>query len=191
MPHAIIQLKSEPIGKGRERTCYVHPDDPSKLIKVQTGEISVQSNREIDFYQRLARRKEIEYTHLPRFYGLQQTNLGNGIVVDLVSDFDGNISRSLRWYLDQGDPISKFELQLAQLKSYLLDNLVIFNHDMVTRNILFQRLDEGSDRLVLIDGIGDVVSIQWLNRFPWHVRSKIKRRWQRFLDRLYARLNAS
>jgi hypothetical protein len=190
MNQSVIQLTSPPIGQGRERTCYVHPDDPSKLIKISGAASNIQSRRDLDFYHRLKDRKDFKYTHLPRFYGTQKTSLGQGLVVDLVRDFDREISKSLKWYLDSGRPISDFEPHLELLKSYLLDNLVIFNHDVVARNLLFQKLAQDSSRLVLIDGIGDVVSIQWLNKIPSHARAKINRRWQRFLDRLYTRLNS-
>ena len=190
MNQSVIQLTSQPIGQGRERTCYVHPDDPSKLIKISGEASNTQSQRELDLYSRLVNKKKIQYTHLPQFYGLQKTNLGQGLVVDLIRDFDGEVSKSLRWYLDNGRSISEFEPHLELLKNYLLDNLIIFNHDLVTRNLLLQRLSQDAARLVLIDGIGDVVSIQWLNKIPSHVRSKINRRWQRFLDRLYTRLNS-
>ena len=187
----MLELNSEPVGQGRERTCYIHPDDDSKLIKISHDEDTTQSRREIDFYRRLQKGREISYTHLPRFYGMEDTSRGTGMVVDLIRDFDGSISRSLRWYLDQGNPLEDYLPLLDELKTYLLDNLVIFNHDVVTRNLLLQRLDENSSRLVLIDGIGDVVFLQWLNHFPGHVRSKINRRWQRFIERLNRRLNSN
>lgn len=185
MPQTVIQLNSAPVGQGRERTCYVHPEDPDKLIKVSADGIGTQSRREIDFYRQLAKRNSIEYSHLPRYYGRVETNLGAGIVVDLVRDPDGRISRSMLDYLLAGRPIETFEPLLTELKDYLLRNLVIFNHDLVARNLLVQKRPDGRDRLILIDGLGDVVLITWLNRFGWHVRAKIERRWDRFIERLY------
>ena len=186
MTDPVLQLTSQPIGKGRERTCYLHPEDPSKIIKI-SGEITnVQSKREIGFYRKLQKISHYEYTHIPRFYGSIKTSLGEGIVVDLIRDYEGSISKSLRWYLVQGTPISEFESYLSQLKQYLLENLVIFNHDMGAGNLLYQKLSKDSARLVMIDGIGDVIFIQWLNYFPSQVRSKINRRWDRFIKRLYS-----
>jgi len=191
MNQSVIQIDTDPVGRGRERTCYLHPDDSTKLIKISGPDTDTQSRREIDFYKTCRNRSNFQYTHLPRYYGSESTSRGMGMVVDLICDFDGSVSKSLRDYLDDGQPISFFEPYLEQLKEYLLQNLVIFNHDMVTRNILFQRVTMDTSRLVLIDGIGDVVTIQWLNRFPFHARSKINRRWNRFLERLYHRLNTS
>ncbi len=185
MNASIINLTSEPVGQGRERTCYVHPDDPAKLIKIPKPGIDTQTRREIVFYQKLQKRGKIDYTHIPCFYGQVETSLGDGILVDLIQDADGTVSRSMRWYLNHGVSIQVFEPYLQELKQYLLSNLVIFNHDLVLDNLLFQKYSQNESRLVIIDGIGDVVKIQWLNRFPSHVRAKINRRWERFINHIY------
>lgn len=185
MEQSIITLSAEPVGQGRERSCYRHPDDPGKLIKIPNRGSEVQTRREIDFYRRLERRGGVDYSHIPRFYGSVDTNLGRGIVVDLVSDADGGISRSMRWYLNHGMPIQQFEPLLDELRRYLLDNLVIFNHDLVLGNLLLQRRAADASRLVIIDGLGDVVKIQWLNRLEAHARAKIERRWARFIRHVY------
>ena len=190
MNQRVIQITTEAVGQGRERRCYLHLDDSTKLIKISNPGADVQSRREISFYKTCQNRPDFPYGQLPRFYGVQQTSLGAGMVVDYIRDYDGQVSRSFRDYLDEGQPLEIFEPLLDQLKNYLLQNLVIINHDMVTRNILLQKITSDNSRLVLIDGIGDVVAIQWLNRFPFHVRSKINRRWARFLERLYKRLNS-
>ncbi len=186
MSQSVIQLSEAPIGQGRERTCYVHPDDNSKLIKISTGEIQTQTKRELAFYRQLEKRKDLDYSHLPRFYGLQQTNLGTGIVVDLIRDYDGNVSKSLRWHILQGTPMTEFEGRLDELKHYLLHNRIIINHDLATENLLIRRETEEKSRLVVIDGLGDVVIAPWLNHLPFHARAKIERRWQRFIKKLYS-----
>jgi len=184
MSQPIIQLTSAPIGQGRERTCYVHPEDDRKLIKIPVGPDAVQTRREIDFYSRLQKRADFPYTHVPRFYGIVQTSLGRGIVVELIRDIDGEISKSLHWQLSKGVPLSEFESGLAELKHFLLQHRIIFNHDLVPGNILLQKFSADASRLVVIDGLGDVVAIQWLNYFAPHARAKINRRWDRFRQRL-------
>ena len=184
MSQPIIQLTSAPIGQGRERACYLHPEDDSRIIKVPTGGDAVQTRREIDFYRRLQKRTDFPYTHVPRFHGVVQTSLGRGIVVDLVRDADGDISKSLHWYLSQGAPLSEFESALAELKHFLLQHRIIFNHDLVPGNLLLQKYSADASRLVVIDGLGDVVAIQWLNYLAPHARAKINRRWNRFRQRL-------
>jgi hypothetical protein len=71
------------------------------------------------------------------------------------------------------------------LKQSFLQNLIIFNHDMTIGNLLFQRSSSRSAQLVAIDGLGDVVAIDWFDYFPFLVRRKINRRWKRFIDRVH------
>ena len=181
-----LTICSKPIAQGRERTCFLHPRDPEKIIKISTGSETTQSRREIDFFESLEKRNFSDYRHLPKYYGTVNTNLGWGLVVDLICDYDKTISNSLEWYIENGTSIPEVENHLEVLREYLLENLIIFNHDLCCANLLLQKISEDSAQLVIIDGLGDVVSIPWLNRFPSHVRSKISRRWARFMERFYA-----
>lgn len=181
----MLQINTDPVGEGKERSCFVHPDDPQKAIKISRGEINQQSRREIKFYRRLQKRGGVNDPHVPRFYGLCETSLGQGIVVDLIRDQDGEISRPLNWYLAEGYPIEDFEPYLEELKQSFLRNLIIFNHDMTIGNLLFQKLSATSARLVAIDGLGDVVVVDWFDVIPLLLRRKITRRWERFITRLY------
>ena len=181
----IISLDSTPVGEGRERSCYLHPEYPDRLIKVPRGSDDTQTRREVDFYRRLQKRGNTRYSHIPRFHGVVETSLGEGIVVDLIADHNGEVSKSMRWYLNHEVPIQRFEPLLDELRQYLLDNLVIINHDLVLGNLLYQKLSADESRLVVIDGLGDVVKLQWLNHFPAHVRAKIERRWGRFIRHVY------
>ena len=181
----MLQITTDPIGKGKERACYVHPEDPRKAIKISIGRINQQSRREIKFYRKLQKRGEINDSHIPGFHGLCDTNLGKGFVVDLIRNYDGEISRPLNWYLAEGYPIEEFAAYLEELKQSFLRNLIIFNHDMTIGNLLLQKTSTARARLVAIDGLGDVVAIDWLDFFPSLVRRKIRRRWGRFIARVY------
>ena len=184
MNHDVIQITSEPIGVGQERACYQHPNDAGKVIKTQKGESYKQTLRELRLYKTLARRGMGNYEHIPRYYGLVETNLGKGFVVDKIADYDGELSRSLWWHFERGYPVSEFLPYLEELRQYLLDNQVMFSVDMGRFNVLFQRLSPTQARLVVIDGLGDHVAINWLDKFGWIARRKINRRWQRFIGRL-------
>ena len=180
----IIQITSEPIGAGQERVCYRHPGDAGKLIKLQKGESDTQTRRELALYASLSRRGVHNFTHIPQFYGMLQTNLGEGFVVDLVTDFDGSISQSLWWHFERGYPVAEFFPYLEELKQYLLDNLILFSNDMGRYNILFQKISPQQARLVVIDGLGNHTAINWLDNIGYFARRKINRRWQRFISRL-------
>jgi hypothetical protein len=181
----MLKITSEPIGTGRERACYVHPEDPRLAIKMPMGKVSDQTQRDLKFYRKLKKRGIKGIPHVPDFHGLCDTNLGRGIVVDLIRNYDGEISRPLNWYLAEGIPIEEFNEFLAELKQSFLQNLIIFNNDMTISNLLFQRSSSRSAQLVAIDGLGDVVAIDWFDNFPFLARRKINRRWKRFMERIY------
>jgi hypothetical protein len=126
----------------------------------------------------------VDYSHVPRYYGKLRTNLGDGFIVDLICDFDGEESRSLQWYFKHGVPVSEFVPYLDSLKANLLKNQIIFNVDMGRFNILFQKLSYEEARLVVIDGLGNHTAINLLDGIPFFARRKIERRWQRFIGRL-------
>ncbi|MGI9318887.1 MAG: YrbL family protein [bacterium] len=181
-----LQIDSDPIGLGVERACYIHPDDPGKAVKVSVKRRNLQSKREIKYYTKLAKRHDLKFDHLPKYYGTIETNLGDGFIVELVRDYDGQISKSLNWYLAHGFPVENLPPYLESLKRFLLKNLIIFNYDMKSSNLLLQKYSSENARLVIIDGLGDTVYIEWLNNFTSHVESKINRRWERFIKSLYA-----
>ena len=180
----MLKIISKPIGVGRERACYVHPEDPRLAIKIPTGTVTAQTERDIKAYKRLKNRGLVENHHLPKYHGLCETSIGRGIVVELIRNYDGEIARPLNWYLAQGVPVEEFDTYLEELKQFFLQNLIIFNHDMQTGNLLFQKTSMGSARLVVIDGLGDTVALDWLDNIPFLVRRKINRRWKRFIRRL-------
>ena len=184
MSQPILQITSEPIGVGQERACYQHPDDDGKVIKLQKGESDKQTRRELTLYSNLTRRGVSDFEHIPKYYGMVATNLGEGFVVDKIADYDGSISRSLWWHFERGYPVAEFAPYLDELKQYLLDNLIVFSVDMGRYNILFQKLSPNQARLVVIDGLGNHTAINWLDNISYFAQRKINRRWRRFIGRL-------
>jgi hypothetical protein len=103
-----------------------------------------------------------------------------------VRDYDAQISKPLNWYLANGFPVEELPPHLDSLKRFFLKYLIIFNYDMQSHNLLLQKKSPEDIRLVLIDGLGDTVYFEGLNAFSSHAKSKINRRWERFIKRLYA-----
>jgi len=184
MRQDIIQITEQPIGVGQERACYRHPGDAARAIKIQRGASDKQTRRELELYRDLERRGFEDYSHIPRYYGTVDTNLGRGIVVDLVADYDGAVSRSLWWHFERGYPLAEFLPYLDELKRYLLENRIVFSVDMGRYNVLFQKLSPQQARLVVIDGLGNHSAINWPDRIACLARRKINRRWRRFIGRL-------
>ena len=171
------------VGKGKERTCYVHPEDPQIAIKINHSEINKQTKRELKYYRKLTRRKNLDYTHIPRYLGSIKTNYGKGQMYNLIRDYDDEISRSLLDYLEEGIPLAQFEDDLEKLRRSFVKNQIIFSYDMSAQNILYKKTPH-ERVLVVIDGLGDNVFIPWLNVFKRERLKKIDRRWNHFITRL-------
>jgi len=178
----MIQLPKEMIGKGNERICYLHPEDNTKVIKVsyerKKGR-SKQSDIEIKYYKELIKRKNMNWSHLPKFYGEVETDQGKGFIVDLVKDFDGETSKSFKYYIDKNG-VETYKQELEIYKQYFLEYLIIFNYGMMPKNILRRRVTKDIAELVLIDGLGDVSYFTFPNKIPYFARKKILRRWNKF-----------
>ena len=180
-----FHIITEPFAQGLERACYLHPNDSHKVIKIQLGEKNKQTRRELAIYKNFAQRNMTNFQHVPRFYGQVDTNLGEGIVFDLIRDFDGKISIPLFNYFNMGHQLSEYSQHLEILRKYLLDNLIVISADIVGRyNILLQKLSPTESKLVIVDGIGNHSAINWFDNIGYFSQKKIKRRW----ERLYARL---
>ena len=114
------------------------------------------------------------FEHIPRFYGEVETNLGASFVVDCITDFNGNICRSLWWHFERGYQNSEFSSYLEDLRKYLLENQIVFSVDTGRYNILFQK--RSPERLVVIDGLGNHTAINRLDNIVFFARGKIRRR---------------
>ena len=180
----MLEITHKPIGMGKQRMSFVHPEDPRLAVKIPTAGGSSRNQREVRFYHKLEKRGGVDCRHIPGFHGLCDTNRGPGIVVDLVRDYDGQISRPLTWYLAQGYPIEEFEPFLEELKQSFLKNLIVFDQDMQVDKILVQKTSASKFRMVAIDGLGDPSTVG-LDIFPFLARHKIRRRWQGFMEHVY------
>lgn len=183
----MIILKDEDfIAKGNERACYHHPEDSSKTIKItfenNKRKKSKQSDKEIKYYKELIKRGVKSWKHLPEFFGEIKTNKGDGFIIGLVRDYDGSISKSFAYYLNQNSS-NIYEKELAVYKQYFLDNCIIFNYGMMPKNILLRKNSETDFDLVLIDGLGDVSHFTLPNKIPYFARRRINRRWDKFVKK--------
>ncbi len=179
----MLQL-TEPIAIGRARASYVHPDDPTRAIRIPPPGQAARTRREVDFYRRLDRRGVAYADYLPRFYGVCETSLGRGLVFDLVRDFDGQPSRALSEYLDAGYPLDDFEPALDELRALFLRDLILFDEGLTLDALLFSRTSLTRGRLVATAGLG---ADGWLDRIAYFARRKIDRCWRRLrLDAEYA-----
>lgn len=167
------------IGKGGTRSCYLHPHDSGKCIKIDKRKSGGATEREARYYSKIARiRPDLSYVHIPRFYGFVDTNLGRGGVFDLIRDeTDGEISRSFSDYINAGDVTVDHPIWLKAHRDYmkvLYDEAIIIR-DFNPGNLCVRKMRDGSYQFVTIDGIGHRHLIPLCDYSRWFARHTIQR----------------
>ncbi|MGI9295267.1 MAG: YrbL family protein [Pseudomonadales bacterium] len=180
--HIMLQISdSHLIGKGSERTCYVHPENSDQCIKINHSSLTKQSDNELKYLTILLKRN-ISWQHIPKLYGVVQTNLGDGVVYDLIRDYDGEVSKTLAHYLTSETDIEearRIVAALQEFRDYLLSQHIMVRDPNAT-NFALQKYNQDKVRLVLIDGIGNANFAPMFNQLNWFVDMKIKRKWKHF-----------
>ena len=181
-------------GKGTHRECYIHPDDERLCIKVSLKGGERETQREVGYCRHLKRRN-ISWDLLPMFHGCVETNLGEGVVFELIRDYDGGISETLENYLESPTLTESNLVSLARLLRSLKDYMMaqgIITRRLKAKNILYHRTDTENARLVLIDNTGNTDFIPVCSYISYFATRKIARKWQRFESDIWSpRLEAA
>lgn len=169
------------ISKGTSRKSYIHPDDENVCIKISHKKSSHRSTqREIKYYQRLQKR-HISFDMISKYLYSVQTNQGRGDAFELVRDYDGHISKDLRFYLSlKNDRLNHIIAKLLEdLRQYLKREYILFS-DLDFRNILVKRVTEDEYKLIIIDGLGDNNQVPLLEYVHWLGERRSIKKWERF-----------
>lgn len=170
------------IGTGSHRKCYVHPENKDLCVKIIFNEDLKESKREQSYY-RLLEKRNISWEMLPRYYGVIESNLGHGAVFDLIRDYDGEISKTLEYYLSSSEILELqcpcFLQTFYSLKKYLYKYKII-PMDLKPENILYKKTSDKDGLLVIIDNIGNSDFIPVCNYVGYLATKKILRKWHRF-----------
>ena len=180
----LILNEEDFLAKGNERACYLHPEDKNKAIKVTLENSKRKKNKqtkmEIDYYKQLEKKGLKNWKHLPQYFGEIKTNKGLGFIVEVIRDYDGEVSKNFAYYLKQ-DGVEAYENELQKYREYFVENCIIFNYGMMPKNILLRKNSPTDFDLVLIDGLGDVSHFTLPNKIPYFARRRINRRWEKFV----------
>ncbi len=171
------------IGQGKDRVCYMHPDDSDKCVKIiKVNHSHKQSVREHSYYK-FMKRKNKDMRFLSKFYGKVNTNLGFGLVFELCRDSDIKISNSIGYYFENNlyeESLSIID-NLKKLRKNLTINAIIFT-DFTSNNILYKT---ETKTIMVIDGIGNYDLIKISDYFKRLATNKINRRFDRFEKYLF------
>lgn len=140
--------------------------------------------REINYINVLNRRHK-DYSILPQYFGKVNTNLGTGYVFEIIRDYNGNKTQTLEDFITSPTLFAEnFDLIVHLLKN-LKDEL--YKNEIITmvlfpENILFQKTDENTYSVRIVNDMGSAVLIPLEYHFKYFAHTKILRRWKMFLD---------
>jgi hypothetical protein len=198
----MLKLKhSRPLFVGGTRYCFVHPEHPNRCVKVlrpdRTGAARKllrkdfkrylparfldDQRKEIKAYgELLSRASEELWRHVPRYHGTEDTDMGLGIVTQLMRNNDGSWPSNLEQLLPAGtNPeldagIDEFVEAVARLR--------ILSRDLLPHNIIAVRETSGY-RVMLVDGIGNAELIPLSTWSAYFAGRKTQRKIRRFRQR--------
>jgi hypothetical protein len=194
----LIELSSfMPFGKGGNRLCFVDPRDESRCIKVvlphKTPNLKRANApglkrfrclsyyddnlRELETYHRIeASLTDKVWSNLPRCYGMVNTDLGAGIVTDVVRDYTGEISQSLRAKMRNEGSTLMIREAVERFSAYLRETLLP-TRDILLHNLVAEVLDDrGRCELHVIDGFGSADMIPYAYWLKGLARKKVERK---------------
>ena len=170
------------IGTGTNRACYQHPNDNNKCIKVTISGDFSESNTEKKYYTFL-KNNDASFDFIAKYYGVIETNMGEGLIFELISDNNDDVSKPLSVYFYKNDfpkEVDTLVEKLKKLKEYLINEKIIVK-DLSFANILYQK---SKNRLVVIDGIMNNEFIPVSTYINYFTTRKINRRWDLFMKKL-------
>lgn len=196
--------EQKPFAVGGRRACYVHPHHRNRCIKILLADKRPDHLRDaaawwkrihrneyydeniqdlrIDRYLR-SRHGDAIYQHLPRVFGMVQTDLGDGLEVELIRDSDGKISLSGKGYvIEQGLPRALLE-SVDALKVFLIKHRIQFR-DPFPHNLSVQVGKNNDLRPFIVDGLARK---SWppFDRLPRSVSEpRIRKKMQRLVQGL-------
>lgn len=181
-----LSLQTEQaFAQGGNRLCFEYPDDPQRCIKVRRPDFTLADlRRKKGFPKTLLplshfddnreeyavitglekRLGDSVFNVISRCYGFEDSNLGSGLVLELIRDADGRISQTLKaqiWFEGYTDDCkAAVEAFCQQWQA-----LQIPSRDLLLHNLLVQKDANGKiQRLVAIDGLGspNIIPFHWL-----------------------------
>lgn len=192
----LLQDFSCSFSSGGNRYCFINPNDSTQCIKIPRPERLPELKRReqkglarfkpVDAFdenkQEFKTIKKIEETIGPnvfklisRCYGLVETDLGLGLASELIRDYDGKISITLKQYVWEKGFTSELKEVLEKFKSYW-QCCGVPSRNLLLHNIVVQESEKGIARLVVIDGLGWSEFFQVGSLFPIINKAKAKRK---------------
>lgn len=173
------------LGRGGERSCYKHPNDEKKVIKVifQKGKHNNQNQLDYEYFKFLEK-NEVEFSKITRCYSWVDTNFGEGLEFERVKNIDDTKLRTFSFYIKHNIFAKQYDFMLInELKEYIFKNEILFV-DASLSNVFCQKVGEKDYKLIIFDGLG---ARRTGIKFKLYLMSKvfrkykIRKQWKRFI----------
>lgn len=171
------------LGKGGHQAAYIHPDDPSKCVKIAFDPNDGDVKKELR-YRRMCADKLSRSKLVTKFYGTVDTDKGPALVFERVIDFDGRASLDLKDYLSAATTTEEIEQSRALLMNFRRDFLdeAIAIVDTDITNFMVQRLSPTASQMRIVDNIGTPVLIPLVYWSELIARRKAQRVWNKLAE---------
>lgn len=182
----IIQLDDSLLyGQGSHKKCFLHPHNKNLCIKIAYNEGGQKDLiREINYIDVLKRRHK-DYSILPKYFGKVNTNLGTGYVFEIIRDYNNGRTQTLEDFITDLNLFSQNYSLIVRLLKELKEKL--YKNEIITmvlfpENILFQKTDENTYRVRIVNDMGSAVLIPLEYHFKYFAHTKILHRGKMFLE---------
>lgn len=179
--------ESNLFARGGNRNCFVLPGDPDKCVKtLRADRLPAAKRREKGvkgWFRPLASFDDNQQEYLtflrirdlygssalrftPACYGMVQTDHGNGLVTELIRDFDGAISMTLKQFVWLHGDTGQIRNAIAAFQQSW-ETIGLPSRSLLLHNIVVQQsAADVIGRFVVIDGLGwpDVLPFGWWSR---------------------------
>ena len=191
----MINLDSiKPFAEGGNRMCFVHPDNPSRCLKVVHPGLPSKIKNRKSWYKRFRSIESFDdnlreqkaynqkalknddpnlWLHLARWYGMTETSIGIASETELIRNGD-KIAESLETYLFREGITEEIKASIEDFEQWLKDHLVL-TKNLIPHNLV---LDYQNDKIVIkiIDGLGSQAFIPLPNYSNFFAKRYINRR---------------
>ena len=179
MDYVALGDESDAFTRGGNRLCFIDPRDSNRCIKVLRPDRSPEIRRrqkgfpknlrslrsfdenieEFSVWQSIERLVgEPAFTVISRCYGFVETNYGPGLVMALIKDSDGKISKTLKQVIWENGLTKELKNTIDNFAARWIE-LCMPSKKLLLHNMLLQSL-ETENRIYVIDGLG------WSSLFP-------------------------
>jgi len=178
MEYVELGDEASAFARGGNRLCFVDPRDSSCCIKVLRPDRSPKLRRqekgwlkrlrplsqfdenleEFAVWQVIERRIGLDaFTLISRCHGFVDTNFGRGLVMELIRDGDGKISKTLKQYLWENGLTPEIKAAVAKFANAWIQ-LGMPSKKLLLHNMLLKK-NAAMNNIFVIDGLGWASSV--------------------------------